>query len=360
MEPVFKYIRPLLLDQDVDYRHLTSLWPDLELGKKEQKKIQPWVLPNPSLQDSFLEFQKPLIGVLGGNGKGKTTFLKTLARSLANALYYQEHSRTALFGGNFHAECPADLEELNATGGYDHYTDRQGISLYPLSSPKSAEITPLAFYLKHGTFQGPHWEHLSSLPREKLVNRLFSILNDFGWMKDRTLEPEYLKSLNSLGNQDEMLRRACFLAETGYSCMQWKTPLNVFGYYELETSVPLESLTLGIYEKERRGTPKISTPFILTKSLKKEDSMNPGTYGRAVLEDILAKKPSLVLLDEPTAFMDRSNRAWFLGKALPEITAFSTAFIATNDESVIDGLTNLDAQALDLDKERANVTNLKP
>jgi len=240
---------------NADYERSTTFWPGQELSWRSEDKVKPYSLENALLPRGLeLKFdaETPLYALIGPNECGKSTFLKTLARSLDNLHYFRENGRTALFDGAL--GFGADLQIVQGTGGlltsvYAHSKE----SMLAYCTPSYAErqapcndknkhsgrrfIQALPFYLPHDeVFDTPNFSPYNYMSEELVHARLTHL---FGCYLDVEEEKnpiplEVLAQLKLVSDQEDISvpdleRRLAYLIDHWETVPQIAFDVNVFG-----------------------------------------------------------------------------------------------------------------------------------
>lgn len=373
-------IRVLCDRYNLDYQNGSGIWPQesilmggafyLDNIKKSNPSVRtPFSLPDGVLPaNTLLEFpdQSNLYVVIGENGIGKTTFLKTIARALANAQHFETHKRTRLFKGTLGLRESISnaksftVPEDNTAGLIEINYSYIASAFLVNQLREDYTMKALRFYLsRHEVFDSPYYRTLQRFSSEEIASRLSYHI----FLKERDDEreiPEKYKSrplhssvkevIQEIAEEnkidfDEVVRRFCYLIEMANPILQRDLPINVYGEYELGLRLPASKISVGIFDH----------------NLQPDGTMSKGQYARSSLEKFLEEESVRVLLvDEPTGNTDMKTSAWIYGEWLPQIasTPNTDIFIASHDPRICEIVKKLGGLSVDMYQRPAQVRHI--
>ncbi len=312
-----------------------------------QYALNPGVLP----RGTSLEFSNAtnIYAVIGKNGIGKTTFLKSIAQSLENAMWFEVNKRTKLFGGlvgGYREYYPklSQCDILPSSGGrlriWENYS---GVSIFYGFKKRAYET----YMLFDEIFNSPNFQPYKNLTMEEAINRIIHPMliphmsNKEHMAKVKQSESEIFKSFcqdissNLQLEPVEVYRKAVYLSELCANIAQIPYPINIFGGYEMELSAKAQDITLDIVDL----------------ALNTDDKLSKGQYVAGELEAALKTlTPAIMLIDEPTGNMDMKNCQWVYDEFIPKVTSMENAqaFIATNDSKLVDKIQEKGGKVIDM------------
>lgn len=374
---MIKALEVLTNTYNTDYKNPTSLWPTQEQHDLNRTQLAPYLLPQNTLPESTrLEFDPKtrLYVVIGPNGIGKSTFLRSIARSIANAQYFESHNRTKRFDGKIGVARAYHEELVENTGGLlfrsgnlfdragDTITDRSpGYATTAHDISKSYFADALRFYLTRNEIFNSEgfapYARISDKDIERRIGALFGTRKvidglreryEIGWYKNHecidTLMDATLKESGI--KRHDLYRRLAYLVELNAYIGQLPIPANIFGEYKLELGVPVQEIKLGIFD------PNLRT---------RDDQVSAGQYARNKLGALLkVEGKHLMLIDEPTANMDLQNSRWFNDQFLCQVVKMKNTMVlvAANDPSVVQKTGQLKGKSVNMYEKLAVVSTM--
>lgn len=363
---------------NADFLNPTSLWPP----EKYKNNINPYQLGNECKEIIPVKQSKGLLEsgssvdlpndinlyfVTGKNGIGKTTFIKSIARSIANAQYFDKNNRTAMFHGTLgwapytdNNKFDESLLRYDLTGGHASPDDRFKWSYDQSRRSRCEDSTDLnyvfraaRFYVaRDEIFDNLFFEHYRNIPDAVLDHRIEEkTFGRWGW-RQQTLAADVKNTTNNISedlglSRNDAFRRLLFLAEQPEIIGGSHFPINIFGQYQID--LPVSNVQIHVYDSLLQPD---------------TDDKSKGQYMRATLEDHIEALDNggfhLLLLDEPTANVDDANAKWFTESYLESIIGKKNVLVivTTNDRMLKKDAKDLECLAIDMNSESVKVKGM--
>ncbi len=325
---------------NIDSQNPSGVWDAAKYGKRELvKHSSPYTLAKGVLPvGAQLEFpeQSNVNLVVGRNGVGKTTVLKAIARSAANAMYFGQQGRSSMFKGNFAASWETEL--VAGTGGlakrdsgrtfedYAFTVNRTWVNSAKFDFAKASyDEQMFHFYLSCESFFMPNIMNIYHQRDDATIQA--RLLGYFyrGYEKGTQLPVLFERFISYQSErlgiaQREVKERLLYVMEAGGLALQTDCAANVFGEYDLGAAFPRNGLSIGVFD-----------------SALQTNMTSKGEYAKKSLESLLRKEtPRLLLLDEPTSHLGGASESWFYNDFLENVKAdpATMVFISTNDRKL--------------------------
>jgi len=321
-----------------------------------------------------------LVFVQGENGIGKTTLLKGIARSVANAQHYLHYGRTRLFYGNLGFPgaiepeiglflCCDPFARFHAPGNHNYSFLIFGSGVE--TSQKLQAHLALFFYSgREEIFDKPLFIGYAKADPQHISNQFGALFHS--GLTERSIDsslrdlvgvrfddiPKELENNQALRqimgrvkqvDEDQFKRRMVFLTECSSAITCAYLPINIFGQYELDVEEDvLRNLVVLVYDSLNQS---------------EKDHRSKGKYMKATLEEYITtitadSRHYLVLLDEPTGNTDDTTSNWFVSKFLPSLQQQGDrvqVMVATKDQSLRRKARDLDSKVIQMEQNGTRI-----